>query len=206
MKKLLSILLVAVVLLAGSHRASAQFRYGPTLGVDLTTLHFNQSLFDVDQSVGYQGGIMGELMFQGIGFGIDFGLQYTQRGATLDLGSRPVWATEGYGRERVYLHYIDIPIDLRFKWTRMNGLEDYIAPYVFGGPVISMLVAHNKVDAMEYPFGYLGLQAGVGFELWHNWQIQGSYTWGMTYAGRTRLLDDFSARSNTWSVRVNYLF
>ena len=38
------------------------------------------------------------------------------------------------------------------------------------------------------------------------WQIQGSYTWGMTYALKTKLLDDFSAQNRTWSIRAIYFF
>ncbi len=206
MRKIIAILILAVITLIAPQRADAQFRYGPIVGVDYTTLRFNQKLFDIDPSIGYQAGIVGEMMFPGIGFGLDIGLQYTQRGATLDLGQRPVWALDGYGRERVYLHNIDIPIDLRFKWTRMGGLEDVIAPYVFGGPVVSFTVAHNDIDAIEYPLGSLGLQCGVGVELHRRWQIQGSYEWGMTFCARTKLLDNFSARSRTWSVKVAYLF
>ena len=197
---------VAMVALCCGGEAEAQFRYGPSVGVDVTDLRFNQDLFTVDQGVGYQAGIMGEMMFPGIGFGIDIGLQYTQRGATLNLGERPLWSSLGYGRERAYLHYVDIPVDLRFKWTRMNGFESYLAPFVFGGPVFSFMAAHNDIEALEYPFCSLGLQCGVGFEICRRWQIQGAYQWGMTYAVRTKLLDDFSGRNSTWSVKVNYLF
>lgn len=206
MKKTLTALVLAAAAICGVQHAQAQFRYGVTVGADVTNIKFNQTLFDIDRSVGYHAGVLGELMFPGIGFGIDFGLQYTQRGATLDLGSREVWHSQGYGRERSYLHCIDLPIDLRFKWTRMNGLEDHIAPYVFGGPVFSFLAGHSDIKALEYPFCSLGLQCGIGFELYKHWQVQGAYQWGMTYCMRTKLLDDFSARNSTWSVGVTYMF
>ncbi len=205
MKRILSLILFLSILTV-SFKASAQFRYGPTVGIDLTTLNFKQDLFKIDQSVGYQAGVLGELMFPGIGFGIDLGLLYTQRGATLDLGNREIWASQGYGRERSYLHYIELPVNLRFKWTRMNGLEDYIAPFVFGGPTFSFLAAHSRLKAFEYAGADLGLQAGVGFELWKRWQIQGSYIWGMTYALKATKLTDFSARNRTWTLRLTYLF
>lgn len=186
--------------------AVSQFRYGPTVGFDLTTLKFKQDLFDVDKSAAFQVGVQGEMMFPGIGFGLDIGFMYEQRGATLNLGQREIWASQGYGKERSYLHYISIPIDLRFKWTRMSGLEEYVAPYVFGGPVFSFLAAHNKIEALKYAGGELGVQAGLGFEIKKIWQIQGSYTWGMTYAMKTKLLENFSARNRTWSVRIVRFF
>jgi hypothetical protein len=206
MKKILTILVVAIASVGMASVAKAEFRYGPTLGVDFTTLKFKQDLITIDSSTGFQAGVQGEAMFPGIGFGIDIGLMYTQRGATVNLGEKEVWSSVGYTNPRTYLHYVEVPINLRFKWTRMQGLEDYVAPYVFGGPTISFLAAHSSVDAYSYAGGELGLQAGLGFEIYKNWQVQASYTWGMTYALKTKLLDDFSARNRTWSVRVTYLF
>lgn len=203
MKKLL-LALTAVIAMAIP--AKAQFRYGPTAGIDITTLHFSQDLFTVDQSVGMQAGVQCELMFPGIGFGVDFGLLYAQRGATLHLGEQKIWASDGYTDPRTYLHYIEIPINLRFKWTRMNGLEEKIAPYVFGGPTLSILAGHNKLEALEYPGGEFGLQAGIGAEIFRHWQLQGSYTWGMSYAVKTKLLDNFTGRNRTWTIRLTYMF
>lgn len=70
---------------------SAQFRYGPMVGVTVTDLKFKQDLISIDKSVGFSAGVATELMFPGIGFGVDAGLFYEQRGATLDLGQREVW-------------------------------------------------------------------------------------------------------------------
>lgn len=203
-KLLLSIIAFAGIL--GCLTANAQLRYGPTAGVNLTTLKFSQELFDVDQSVGYQAGLQGELMFPGIGFGIDFAALYSQQGATCDLGSREIWASSGYGKERSYLHYLQIPVNMRFKWTRMAGLEDYVAPYVFGGPVFSFLVAHNKLKVFDYAGADLGLQCGLGFEFKRRWQLQGSYIWGMTYALKAEKLMNFTGRNRSWQVRVAYMF
>lgn len=205
MKKIL-FLLVAVAAIVLPLRSNAQFRLGATAGVDFSTLKFKQDLITIDASTGFQTGVQGELMFPGIGFGVDVGLLYTQRGATLNLGEREIWGSQGYTDPRCYLHYIEIPLNLRFKWTRMQGLEDFVAPYVFGGPSISLLAGHSKIDALEYAFGEIGLQCGLGFEIMRRWQIQGSYTWGMTYALKTKLLDDFSAQNRTWSIRATYFF
>lgn len=203
-KYILSLAVVAAIISAVS--ASAQFRYGPMLGLDITTMKFNQKLFRVDNSVGFSAGIATELMFPGIGFGVDAGLFYQQRGATLHLGEREIWASQGYGKERCYLHYIEVPVNLRFKWTRMNGLEDYVAPFVFGGPTFSILAARSDIKALKYPFGDVGLTAGFGLEICRDWQVSGSYTWGLMTAASTRLLDDFDAKNRTWNVRVVYFF
>lgn len=205
MKKIL-LLVVAIIALVLPFNSSAQFRYGATIGVDNSTLKFKQDLFTVDASTGFQAGVQGEMMFPGIGFGVDIAMLYNQRGATLHMGEREVWASQGYVDPRCYLHYIEIPANLRFKWTRMQGLEDYVAPYVFGGPSLSILAAHSNIEAIDYAFGEIGVQCGIGFEIMRRWQIQGSYTWGMTYALKTKQLDDFSAQNRTWSIRATYFF
>lgn len=203
MKKYIS-LLILLSALFGSITANAQFRYGPMLGVNMTDLKFKQNLFKVDPAFGFQTGLATELMFPGIGFGLNSGVLYEMRGARLHLGERYIWQSEGYGTEHSYLHYIAVPINLRFKWTRMSGVEDYVAPYIYGGPVFSLLVGHSKIGALDYARGDVGLTAGFGLELFKNWQVQASYTWGVTYAERTRLLDDFSAKNRSWNLSFIY--
>lgn len=200
------ILLTLAIVLASVAGASAQFRYGPVVGVDLTSLHFKQDLFEVNQAPGATAGVMAEMIFPGIGFGIDFGLNYQTRGAKLHLDQREMWASQGYASPRLWLHYLEIPLHLRFKWTRMNGLEDTFAPFVFGGPSFGFLLGHSKLPAMEYAGGDVGLTAGIGIELFRHWQIMASYTWGVTYALKAAVLTNMSAQNRTWDLRVCYLF
>ncbi|MCM1483193.1 MAG: PorT family protein [Muribaculaceae bacterium] len=206
MKRIIMAALVAAVGLIATTGAKAQFRYGVTAGVDISSLHFKQDLFTVDSSVGYSAGLMGEMMFPGIGFGIDVGLQYSQLGATMDLGQKDIWASEGYGRVRSYLHYIMVPLHLRFKYTRLNGFEDQLAPFVYVGPSFGFLAAHNKLDAMDYAGGDMGIDFGIGAEIFTKWQVSAHYRMGMTYAMKAKLLTDMSGRNNVWSVRVSYIF
>lgn len=197
---------VALVSVFGASTASAQFRYGPMVGGNVTTLGFKQDLAKVDKSVGYSAGVVAEMMFPGIGFGIDLGLFYEQRGATLHLGEYKMWQEQGLGTERSYLHYLVIPLHLRFKYTNLNGLEDHVAPFVFAGPSLGVLVGHSKLDCMQYPLGELGVDFGLGAEIKRNWQVSVSYNLGLTYCLKDKLLTNYSARNRTWAVRVAYLF
>ncbi len=206
MKKLLVAIVVAIFAISCPMASVAQFRYGPVISANINTLVFKQDLISIHQQPGFTAGVMGELMFPGIGFGIDLGLLYAQQGARIDLGEKQIWSSQGYGNEHVYLHSIQIPVHLRFKYTRLNGLEEKIAPFVYGGPEFNIQVGHTNCSAFKCSGGDLGLTAGIGAELYRRWQVSGSYTWGMTYALKTKLLDDFSARSRQWTVRVAYLF
>ena len=204
--QIVKFLTILSIIIAGAASANAQFRYAPIVGAESTYLKFKQDLVDISHTFGYQAGVQAEMMFPGLGFGIDFGLLYNQLGAKVNLGQRKVWSSLGYGDERVRLHYIQIPLHLRFKWTRMNGLEDIIAPFVYGGPDFNILAGHGKCDAFKYAGGDLSLSVGGGVELLRRWQVSFNYCWGMTYALKTQLLDNYSARNRSYSFRVAYFF
>ncbi|MCM1522023.1 MAG: PorT family protein [Muribaculaceae bacterium] len=204
MKRFITSFIIIIGIIAASIPASAQLRWGPSAGVSFNTMKFKQDLFDVKTGIGGGAGMRGEMMFPGIGFGIELGLYYQQRAAKLDLGQKLIWSSEGYGNENIYLHSIDIPFNLKFKWTRMQGLEDYVAPFVYGGPILSIQAGHSKCDALKYSGGEVLLTVGGGFEIMKRWQIAASYTWGMTYALKTRLLTDVSARNRTLDIKLTY--
>lgn len=203
MKRIITLALIAIATAAS---LSAQFRYGVIGGPNYSSLEFKQDLVSVSDVVGGTVGLQGELMFPGIGFGIDLGVIYNNLGGKVNLGEKKIWNSQGYGDERIMLHYIQIPFHLRFKYTRLNGFEEKLAPLVFGGPDFMLLAGHSSCKAMKYAGGYLGLTAGGGVEIFRRWQVTCSYTWGMTYAMKTRLLDDFSAKNSHWTVRVAYFF
>lgn len=186
--------------------AGAQMRFAAVAAPETTTLKFKQDLVDVKRTFSGQAGVQGEVIFPGLGFGVDVGMIYSQLGAKVNLGQRKIWACQGYGDERVRLHTLQIPLHLRFKWTRMSGLEEIVAPFVYGGPDFDILLGHGKCDAFSYAGGGLSLTAGGGFELFQRYQVSFFYTWGMTYALKTQLLDNFSAKSRSMGVRFAYFF
>ena len=200
-RKILAILIIAVSF-ATAQQAAAQFRWGPTAGITLNNLKWKQDLFTVDKTIGYAAGVAGELMFPGIGFGIDLGLYYEQRGAKLGMGQLTLF--EEYGTRQSYLHTMVIPFHLRFKYTRLNGFEDTLAPFVYAGPSVGIVVAHNKIPCLEYAGGDLGIDFGVGAEIKRNWQVSLSYTMGMTYIEKAKILTNYSARSSNFALRVTY--
>ncbi len=166
-RKLVSVIILAVAMLLPLS-SEAQFRRSVVAGVNINDLVFKQDLASVSTLIGAQAGVEGELMFPGIGFGLSFGLMYNQLGGQVNLGEKKIWASEGYGNEKLYLHNITIPLHLRFKWTRLNGFEDTLAPLIFGGPEFSILAGHSKCDAIKWAGGDLGLTAGVGAEIFKN--------------------------------------
>lgn len=204
MKKFLSILILSLVALS----ASAEFRWGPMVGVNGSSFFWKQDLVTTHYKIGGSAGVLGELMIPGIGFGVDIGLRYQLNGAKVNFGEREVWAgaPDYMGNEDVWFHTIQIPLNLRFKWTRLDGLERIVAPFAYAGPVFTFNVATNNIPVIDYPGGTVDIQVGAGAELWEHLQISGGYYFGVSYQVRTIKLDNFSARPQGWFANVAYLF
>lgn len=186
--------------------AFAQFRWGAQAGVNVNNLQFKQELVTIDKSAGFSAGVTGEMMFHGIGFGLDIGLHYEMTGAKVHLGERKMWSSQGYGNEQFRMHYAVIPLHVRFKWTRMGGLEEKIAPLAYFGPEFSILAGHSKCDAMDFAGGALALDMGGGFEIMRRWQLTAGYNMGMTYVVKAKVLTNYSARNRYWYIRGTYFF
>lgn len=203
--------IVTLLALAAPFTSQAEMRWGVTAGAIVSDLKWSQpgfhmQKFSSDQSLGYSAGIIGEYEIPGIGFGIDLGLQYAQRGATMNLGDFPIWQVEGYGTERSYLHYLDIPIHVRFKYTNLQGFERKLAPFAFVGPTMSILLAHNDIKAYDYKRVNLGIEVGAGAEIFRNFQLSCSYTWDVTGTSKTVMLSNFNSKSRNWKVALTYFF
>lgn len=203
MLKKLTLTLAALIVAIS---ASAEFRWGPTAGININTLSWQQDLVKTQQLVGFNAGLQGELMIPGIGFGIDMALKYDRHGAKVNFGEYKVWSSQGLGNENVWFNTIQVPINLKFKWTRMNGLEQYVAPFAFAGPVFGFTCSTTDLPAIQHPAGYVALQFGVGGEFFEHLQLSTGYSWGLSYEINTIQLDNFSARPNGWFVNLAWLF
>lgn len=186
--------------------AMAEFRWGPTAGINISTLSWKQDLITTRQTCGFNAGLMGEIMIPGIGFGIDVGLKYAMHGAKVNFGEREVWKVDGFGNEDVRFNTLQIPLNIRFKYTRLNGFESMVAPFVYGGPVFTFNLSTTKLSCIEHPAGSFALQCGLGAEIFEKWQVSAGYMWGLSYDVRTIKLDNFSARNRGWQVNVAWLF
>ncbi len=74
--------------------AFAQFRWGAQAGVNVNNLKFKQELVSVDKSTGFSVSVISEMMFPGIGFGLDIGLHYEM------VKPRCIWANARCGATR----------------------------------------------------------------------------------------------------------
>ena len=198
--------IIALIVCIASFETSAQNRFGAVVSVNHNTPHFNQELIGVDPAIGYSAGLISDLALGSNGFGINASLLYTQRSGVLHLGDKKIWAADGFGNERTYLHYIEIPIHIRYMYVHLNGFEEKLAPYVFAGPSFSILAGHNHVEALKYSAMAFSMQFGIGAQIYNNFHVSAMYDWGLSYAVKTKLLTDFSARNRCWKLTFTYFF
>jgi hypothetical protein len=199
-------ILLTLFCLAVAFGASAKFRWGPSVGANFPYYYWEQNLVGSTTLAGFSAGVQCELMIPGIGFGVDFGLRYANRGGRVAFGDQYVWSSDGIGTVDLRLQTIQIPVNLRFKWTRMNGIENYVAPFVYAGPEFNFNVANTKCDAVKRAGASVGLGVGLGAELFKRYQLSGGYVWDVTYDVKTHKLDEFSARLEGWVVNFAVLF
>ena len=202
MRKILALILLTITALG----ASAEFRWGPTAGVNFSTLHWKQDIAATSMRTGFDAGLAGELMIPGIGFGIDMALRYNMHGAFVKFGDHKIWSIDGIENQNLWLHTLEIPLNLKFKWTRMNGFERILAPFIYAGPVFNFTLATSKCPAIEHPAGYVAIQVAGGVELYEHFQISGGYSWGVSYQVRTIKLDNDSAQPRGGFIQLSYFF
>ncbi|MGN0214599.1 MAG: porin family protein [Muribaculaceae bacterium] len=209
MKKYISILMLLMLAMT-SVKASAESRWGIVAGANINHFTAYQSgiykLYDVDNSVGGSLGVNGEIFFPGIGMGVDASMIYNFTQAKLHLGQQEVWASQGIGVEKVTLHMLEIPLNLKWRYIKMDGFENTLYPFIFAGPNINIILGHDDGGSMKYTTTSLGLHAGFGVEVLRRFQISASHEWGISQVFKTKLLDDNAHKIRTWHIRATYFF
>jgi hypothetical protein len=204
MKKI-TLLLAAMLLSATASMAQTTSRWGITAGANYNNVHFKQQdIVPTKSAWGPQVGLTGEMNFSGIGFGVDASLLYTLKQGKVNYGDRTMWAAVGAGNETISMHYIDVPLHLKFKYNRMNGLETTIMPLAYFGPQFSFLAGGNHKELNTYPPVNVYLDMGLGIELKERLQLKAGYNFSIGQSFHTKLLDDNFAKNRTWYFNVTW--
>jgi len=205
--KRLYLLLVAAIIATLPTLAQTTSRWGVTAGVNLNEIHFKQhDIVDVDRGLGPIIGVTGEMNIPGVGFAVDGSLLYSMRGGKIHYGDKTIWSSLGYGDERCTMHYIDVPLNLKFKYHNLGGTETTIMPMVFAGPTFSFLVGKNLGEVNSYKTVNVLLHMGLGVELFERLQVQVAYNFNVGETLHTRLLDQNIAKNRAWTATLTYYF
>jgi len=104
----------------------------------------------------------------------------------------------------VSMHYLDVPLHLKFKWRRMGGLESTIMPMLYVGPQFSFIVGASNKNLNSYPPVNVYLDMGAGVELIERLQLRAGYNFSIGQSFHTKLLDDNVAKNRTWYVSATW--
>ena len=204
MKKI-ALLITALLLAGAAATAQTTSRWGITAGAIYNEVHFKQTdIMPAKKMWSPQVGVTGEMNFSGIGFGVEGSVLYSLKQGKLDYGDRTAWSSLGYGDETVAMHYIDVPLHLKFKYRRLNGLEDTFKPMVFVGPQFSFLPYASHKDLNSYPPVNVYLDMGAGFELFDRWQLRAGYNFSVGQSFHTKLLDDNVAKNRSGYIDLTW--
>lgn len=203
--KRISLLIAALVLTAAATMAQTSSRWGITAGANINNVHFKQHDIMPSKTMwGPQLGVTGEMNFSGVGFGVDGSVLYSLKQGKVNYGDRTAWSSLGYGNETVSMHYIDVPLHLKLKWRRLEGLENTIMPMIYVGPQFSFLAYGNHKSLNSYPPVNVYLDMGAGIELMERVQIRGGYNFSIGQSFHTKILDDNVAKNRTWYFSVTW--
>ena len=199
-------LLITILLLsAATAMSQTTSRWGITAGANINNIHFKQSdILETKTMWGPQVGVTGEMNFSGIGFGVDGALLYSLRQGKVNYGGREAWASLDCGNENIAMHYIDVPLHLKFKYRRLNGFESTLMPLVYFGPQFSFLPYGNHRELNSYPPVNVYLDMGVGCEIKERLQIKAGYNFSIGQSFHTKLLDENFAKNRTWYFNLTW--
>lgn len=204
MKKIILFITTLLIATAASSGQTTS-RWGITAGATINEVHFKQhDIVPSKRAVGPQLGVTGEMNFSGIGFGVEGSLLYTLKQGKVNYGERTIWESQGFGDEMVSMHYLDVPLHLKFKYNRLGGAESTIMPMVFVGPQFSFLMHGNHGDINKYSPVSVYLDMGLGCELMERVQLRGGYNFSIGQSFHTKMLDENVAKNRTWYFNVTW--
>ena len=194
MKKVFSVLLVAICCMSMAMPAQAQVKFGVKGGLNLAKIDLDlQALGDLtSSSTGFFIGPMVEATAPIIGIGVDGAVMYSQR-----------------GKAESKQQGIEVPINLKYT----IGLGDMAAIYLAAGP--DMFFNFKEIHAVDDfaneikdKKAVFGLNLGAGVKLVNHLQIGVNYQIGLgdSFKINDGLGKKYSNKFNTWQISLAYLF
>ena len=182
--------------------ASAQFKIGPRLGIEVNSLRFDKSLFESSNRAGFTGGVQAEFTVPLIGVGADLSVMYAHRSSKyMNEQNLSVDASKDY---------IEIPLNFKYK-VNIPAISSFFAPYLFTGPSFAFLCSKQAVtELIEAKKCDIAWNVGLGFEIIKHLQIGASYGFGLTKA--LQAIDvagpaaGIEGKNRYWTVTAAWLF
>ena len=186
MKKVISVLMVAVALMMAAPAQAQLFKLGLKGGMDFTKLDFNAKSVNeaTENSTGFFIGPMAEITLPLVGLGVDGAVMFAQK-----------------GQDEVKQQGIEVPLNLKYT----IGLGSMFGFYVAAGP--DFFFNLKDIEGVEVKKTQVAVNVGAGLKLFRKLQA------GITY--QIPMGDSFewkdavgagSAKNKTWQFSAAYMF
>lgn len=207
MKKIFTTLLVAAALMMGV-TAKAQVKFGVKGGVNVTSMSFNNSVFDASNRTGFFIGPTVKIQLPLVGLGIDASALYDQREAKVKVDNYTT-------NQTLRCQAINVPINLRYGW----GLSSLANVFLFAGPQFGFNVGKKNQDLTENTSwsvknSNFSVNVGAGFTVLSHLQISANYNIvcgktsdaNLKSVGEQIVNKEARSRANAWQIALAYYF
>lgn len=200
MKNLKRVIIIAFVALVGVLPMSAQFAWGPKLGVTISSLKFDKEVFSSENRAGFTGGLTAEFMLPILNIGFDASLMY----ARLNGHGK---ADVQNGSISVNRNYFEIPVNVKWK-IGLPIVGKIVTPYIFTGPSFGFLMGKKEInDLIKNKTCDIAWNIGAGVQLFTKLQIGASYAFGMTKSViGIKDNNSLDVKNRYWTITAAYLF
>ena len=188
MKKVLSILMVAVALMMAAPAQAQLIKFGVKGGMDFTKLDTDVKALDevTESSTGFFIGPMAEVTLPIIGLGVDGAVMFAQR-----------------GKDEVKQQGIEIPVNLKYT----IGLGSMFGIYLAAGPDFFFNFKDVDIKNLEAKKTQVALNLGAGLKLLRKLQVGVTYQIPMGDSFEWKDAGEMiTAKNKTWQVSLAYIF
>jgi hypothetical protein len=180
MKKVFSVLMVAVALMMAAPAQAQLIKFGVKGGLNMTKL--DAEGLKSDNSTGFFIGPMAEFTLPIVGLGIDGAVMFSQR-----------------GKDEFKQQGLEIPVNLKFSF----GLGSMLGAYLAAGPDFFYNFKDLKVEGGEAKKAQVALNLGAGVKLLRKLQVGLNYQIPM---GNSFELGNVDVKNKTWQASLAYMF
>ena len=180
MKKVFSVLMVAVALMMAAPAQAQLIKFGVKGGLNMTKL--DAEGLKSDNSTGFFIGPMAEITHPIVGLGVDGAVMFSQR-----------------GKDEFKQQGLEIPVNLKFSF----GLGSMLGAYVAAGPDFFYNFKDLKVEGGEAKKAQVALNLGAGVKLLRKLQVGLNYQIPM---GNSFEIENVDVKNKTWQVSLAYMF
>ena len=199
MKTIKHLLLAVVAVIAVAGSANAQFKFGPRVGINVNSLHFNEKTFKDDNRTGFTAGLQAEFTVPVIGVGLDASLMYVRRNMEAIIDDDPVTK---------HCDYFEIPINRKCKMN-IPVIAKLVKPYVFTGPSFAFMTSKKALtEAYKYKSVDTSWNVGLGLEFFSHLQLAAYYGIGLNnVVDKVSAIDatKIDGKTHCWTITAAWL-